>query len=521
MARLVVKNRGLVRNRGLTDVDVTPDVPEPEVPPLPNPPVIVSITESSLTTDGIDIETVVDQPCQSRIYYDTNSGTVVGDYPNSTNLESSFTYATHNQRISGLTDDTTYYYRVWTKNQANQETLSEEGTFTTVALPGGGEDDLLPPLTTASYIATPSFTVPTLLQVKTDPTFGTEIIRVNPTIAQGHRYSSAPAWNCDESLFLLDYPPGGSGTPRSILNGQTFAVHVASLSTPGNFRFDPLLPNIGYGYSNPNVFRRYNVTSAGFSTNETFTLSDYSQINYTGGHGRQSNDGRYHPFSFKKSNNNWGFFIFDSVSETVVAERVCGTSSSDINSLIDNETMSWDGNWIIVQFEVTGTGANLGTWVWPRSNVTGTGRQLSSTNSHGDAGQLADGTQVYVHASQAPGGQTLVRWNLSTGVGTPLGYSLWPLHISTSNIQLPDYAGISNFGNQPSLPNFNNKGIAYLIKLSTGEVRNFAHTHKGTNTGYNYEPQFCMSPSGTRGVFRTDWDSGNIACIVAGLDVIR
>jgi len=138
---VVVASRGLVASRPLRGTVgspvVTPPDPEPEEPPLPNAPVISSIVESDITTTTATISWSVDQPSQGEIRYGTADG---GPYGSTTTRETSYDYTDHGQVITGLTPNTTYYYKIWAMNAADQETLSGQGSFTTDAEPPAVDD---------------------------------------------------------------------------------------------------------------------------------------------------------------------------------------------------------------------------------------------------------------------------------------------------------------------------------------------------------------------------------------------
>src|SRR5262245_63649601 len=54
-------------------------------------------------------------------------------YGKLTTPESSFTYSSHIQPISGLASGTTYHYRVVSKNSSGGQVTSGDSTFTTLA----------------------------------------------------------------------------------------------------------------------------------------------------------------------------------------------------------------------------------------------------------------------------------------------------------------------------------------------------------------------------------------------------
>ncbi len=65
------------------------------------------------------------QNVQAYVQYGTTQ-----KYGEQTKLEESFNYSTHRQKMTGLTPDTTYYYKIHTTNEAGMK-HSTTGSFTT------------------------------------------------------------------------------------------------------------------------------------------------------------------------------------------------------------------------------------------------------------------------------------------------------------------------------------------------------------------------------------------------------
>jgi len=382
---------------------------------------------------------------------------------------------------------------------------------------------LFPPETTLTYRAENADAMPGYLAVITDSTFGTEITRVNNTLGQRHRYSSKAAWNADESLMLLDYPPGGSGSARPILDGTTYAVLQATNDTMGNFTWSNTDPNVAWAFSGLTI-RKLAVTGGGgiSVTSSTSLAASYTAIDLGGGQGSISNDDAYLAFMWKKSNNDHGIGVFDTASLTVIHERYVGNSTVAVGALVDNCGMSQSGDYVIGGMQVgNGTGPTYGTHVYPRD--LSSDRQLSTGQAHWDAGLLADGTtDVIVLASQnAAGGGTgshLGMYRLSDGSYTSL-ISNWPNgHISCRNTGRPGYVYASSFSS--SGETFAGYHNVFAVKLdSPSTVEMFGTVHGPTTSGYVTEPQFCASPSGTRGVFASRWGGSDVYAFVCGMNV--
>jgi phosphodiesterase/alkaline phosphatase D-like protein len=91
------------------------------------PPVISSVTSKNITSTGATITWSTNEPADSQVEYglSTSYGTMT---PLDTNLTQ-----THSVTLSGLSFNTTYHYRVRSKDAAGNLALSEDYFFTTAA----------------------------------------------------------------------------------------------------------------------------------------------------------------------------------------------------------------------------------------------------------------------------------------------------------------------------------------------------------------------------------------------------
>jgi hypothetical protein len=100
------------------------------------PNIVGDIVITNITTNSFTAEWNLDEGSKGRIYLDTDSGTVVGDYAYSTTLENSF-IVFHRQTVGGsnpmpLTPNTLYYARVYMEDAAGNTRLSSQFTVTTL-----------------------------------------------------------------------------------------------------------------------------------------------------------------------------------------------------------------------------------------------------------------------------------------------------------------------------------------------------------------------------------------------------
>ena len=107
-------------------------------PPDTTPPTVFFVTTANVTTTSATVLWSTDEPADTQVEYGLTTA-----YGNTTPLSTVFVTA-HNVALSDLTPNTTYHYRVLSKDAAGNAAVSDDFTFTTQALP--------PPDTTAPAI---------------------------------------------------------------------------------------------------------------------------------------------------------------------------------------------------------------------------------------------------------------------------------------------------------------------------------------------------------------------------------
>lgn len=96
--------------------------------PAAGGPVISDVTASSITSTSAIISWNLSEVATGQVEYGATTA-----YGNTSALEGSLKFSAHSQSISGLTPGLLYHYRVRSTNAANDETISGDFTFTTVA----------------------------------------------------------------------------------------------------------------------------------------------------------------------------------------------------------------------------------------------------------------------------------------------------------------------------------------------------------------------------------------------------
>jgi hypothetical protein len=121
-----VKSKDAAENEGV-GLDGTFQTSAADPPPDTTPPVISAIQAGNLTTTGATITWQTNEVATSQVEYGLS-----GAYGHLTTLDTKLV-ASHSVGLTGLTAGTLYHYRVRSKDAANNEGVSADGTFTTAA----------------------------------------------------------------------------------------------------------------------------------------------------------------------------------------------------------------------------------------------------------------------------------------------------------------------------------------------------------------------------------------------------
>lgn len=481
-------------------------------------PVIVLGTPVETSATSYSIPWDVTPASQGEVRYGTTDG---GPYPFVTTRETDL-MTFHQQAILGLTPGEDYFYRVWARDANGNESLSDQGTFTVGAAPSLD----YPPSIPLVFLAKPVQAAPTVGQVITDPQYGTQVTRISSGAARV-RYASKQVLNADQSLGVLD---GTSGS-RVLFNGQTLAVLQPNITTYGGFTWSTIDPNKAYAYSNPNIIRILNVTSAGTSIVRSITLTGVTAMILGGNQGSQDNADTMLAIQAQKSNGNLVEILFSTESESVIGEVV--VASSGTMAIFDSCGISQSGTYFYQGFAQNGTGATQGGFVIPTASFTiANKRRITTENRHWDAGLLADGTTdvVFINSQNATGtsnGGYSGIFRMDNGAWTPMVES-WPNGSATCrNILRPGYGYLSSFSDMDTNPTFPGYSTVIAVRFADppvngGDVEVYGNVHGPYSTAYEQQPNACPSPDGTRVFTNSNWDGAVPAFALAmGMDVVR
>lgn len=525
-ARTVVSGRALVSGRGTGSP--TTGGGDPETPPLPNAPVIGTITESDLDDTGCTITIPVDQPVQCYLVYDTDSGSVKADYADETVREESFTYSTHIQRISGIAPGTTIYYRAVVTNAAAQETVSDEGSFETT----GGVELEYPSATTLTYSATPSQSRPAHRVVTAVTGADTHVYRITNTHGWGPFYPRQQVESPDGQVLLFGRSQrrlfqgargSGYGYLGQIPSGTSYPVwseaHPRRLyGVQDNTNVLKYLDLSGVDVSATISEATTGVVHGAWQTLRTF--SGYAHVSIGEYEGGISDDGSVLALNMRTTGGQNQCVSYDPLTDTILG-------TLNLPAAPNNVAPSRSGTYVIVQGQTpNGTGKRVYT-----ANGLSFVRSIDNDqNDHWVVMYDASGNEVVVDVWSglmtrlSDGVQTRVMPegnNPGVGGTTPLSYYG---HVGTPHV---DRNGIAIW----SAAHGSNTDIG-RDQLWGGYLDSNTGTYAGERFGWlhgsfpphpGYECNATMDRSGTRVFFVSPWDgsvSTQLHAYVVGMEAM-
>ncbi|WP_412985146.1 hypothetical protein [Pontimicrobium sp. IMCC45349] len=360
----------------------------------------------------------------------------------------------------------------------------------------------------------PAQAKPAYLQPIVDQTFGTTITRITGDVGTSiqnipgqnwrntarHGYSTRQPWNADESMIYLGKHRnlGGSSGPDLFLDGETYEViKEADLPSGNEHRWHRSDPDLFW------IIRDDEIVTWNVHTDEIIQIMSYSGYSDVdmGGTGNFTDDGTKVAVSaVRDSDNTLVMFMLDIVNQTKGPD----IDISDINSL-GHVSISSLGNYIIIigtypsggdRTKVyTTSGAQVGFW------------DEYGMPSHYDLATDVNGEEVAVGVSKSnPHKGKLIKRRLSDGLVTELTTGGWPPHTSARALNRPGWVFAStsestNYG--PYLREI------IAVKLDGSRIERIAHTRNVLDEYLN-ETHACPSPSGSRVMFASDWQTNNV-----------
>ncbi len=355
----------------------------------------------------------------------------------------------------------------------------------------------------------PNIPKPAYLSPITDPTFGSIVTRISDQavfnahtsgMSPYHAYAKVQTWNSDGTKILL------AGWPGALLDGETYEVIGDVWPPGGHYTWANTNPNIVIGSNNPNYDGNC-IAQTDVNTNVTSLVhcfSEYEFVSHGAGEGNISNDDRYMALQCRKPNGAMEIACYDFVTNTKV-------SSMSAPVWPNNVTMTQSGNYVIVQWDVHGTGPAQGTWAYNRSDMSPVRNLAPQGGSHFDYGYDTQGNEVM--AGPASGTRQIIMVRIDNGAVTNLladNQMSWYIHISCRNLDRPGWAYLTEFADpntQTFKPNYQK---IFAVKLDPNANDNavtetFAHVHHSPHVNYQRSPFGTPNRDGSKVMFRSDW----------------
>lgn len=315
-----------------------------------------------------------------------------------------------------------------------------------------------------------------------------------------HQYAKNGAWNSDGTLIKC------TGWPSAILDGETFEF-IKTVNPPGGHHtWSHTQPNIIYGTNNPNYDGNC-IAQLDVNTNTVTPVrcfNEYTFVSHGEWEGNMSNDDRYMALQCRLPSNDVVIACYDFENDEIV---------STLNAPIwpNNVTMTQSGDYVIVQWGVSGTNQYQGVWAYNRNDMSPVRNLSNLGGSHFDYGYDTQGNEVIVGPSSLDRRLTMRR--IDNGVITNLlgdDKMSWYIHVSCRNIDRPGWAYLTEFADpntQTFKPNYQKM---FAVQLNPNANNNaltetFAHVHHSPNVNYERSPFGTSNRDGTKVIFRSDW----------------
>lgn len=320
-----------------------------------------------------------------------------------------------------------------------------------------------------------------------------------------HAYSRRGAWNIDSRYIRL------AGNKGFLLDGKTYKV-LGRTNMP--LIWSNVNPLKAYGsYHNIFYWRILNEKTYQGDYHD-YVFTDYETMNMPTSETNIDNNDKYVALYGKKSGSStvW-VVVFDIENKIIVSEKSLDVDYSDVDWI----SISQDGNYVVVLFNVNGNKPNQGVKVYDRDlNFL---RHLSDQRAHADLGVDAYGNQVLIMfynskthnlaALRLDGGGIMP---LMPKLGTFLDKGVPGGHISARNIKRPGWAYVS-LGQSKSGPNsWMPSLMVFSLKLDGSDTAEIWGKTFASNHGVNYgqEVQCVPSADGKKVMFASDFNDDNL-----------
>jgi len=361
--------------------------------------------------------------------------------------------------------------------------------------------------TSTLFVATPAMNLPDYLSPATDPAFGTSLTRITKpgllgngvTCGRGycsHRYSSAQAWNSDQSLLVITNGCNG----MCFLDGHTY-VPLLVRDRSGECEWHPRNADLMICVQGQKI-----LTWAPRTNRENVLLvaKDYHDLHLGPGKGNPSRDGTRIAVRAVRKDGAEVVFAYDLKLRRKFVDIALGqlagvNDSCSISPLGENIFCiqgAADGTDQAFIFSVDGTPGQR----WTQHHRPG----------HGDMTIDDDGSEIYVGISKSdPDKYQVIKRRLSDGKVTSLMKYGEAMHASMRALDKPGWVFLSYGGNpkevlsRPEMAPYAREVIALRLNDS-GAVRRIAQT-RNVDFDYRSESHASPSPDGLQVIWSSNW----------------
>ncbi|MDX8534082.1 hypothetical protein RFM41_32110 [Mesorhizobium sp. VK25A] len=361
--------------------------------------------------------------------------------------------------------------------------------------------------TSTRFVATPAMELPDYLRPTVDPVFGETFTRITKPGPLGnrvacvkdycsHRYSSAQAWNADQSLLVITNGCNG----MCFLDGHTYAP-LLKRDRSGECEWHPKNADLMICVQGQRVS-----TWAPRTDREDvlFDSKDYHDLHFGPGKGNPSRDGSRIAVRALRADGAEVVFAYDLNLRRKYVDIALGQLPGDN----DNCSISPLGENILCIQEL----AN-GTEQAVIFSIDGALRQQWTQHhrpGHGDMTVDADGSEVYVGISKSdPDRFQVIKRRLSDGKVTSLMKYGEASHASLRALGKPGWVFLS-YGGNPDEVSARSEMAPYAREVvalrldGSGEVRRIAQT-RSIDFDYRSETHASPSPDGTQVIWSSNW----------------
>lgn len=386
----------------------------------------------------------------------------------------------------------------------------------------GGTASSFGSLTSAALVPTREMEMPDRLAPSRDPAFGTPFVRITEPgreILPGvfcsskycrHRYSSAQAWNADQTLLVI--PKGCPG--MCFLDGQTYRP-LFQRHPSGSCEWHPADPERMICVGEKAIYA-WSVRSDTRTT--LYAPRHHAELKLGPGKANLSNDGSRLVVRATDAAGAQVVFAYDIETSTKYPD-IPLASLAGINSYC---TISPSGRYIFCFQKMPDK-----TYTGYVFTIDGNQVQHWTENhrpGHGDMTIDSDGNDVYVGISKAdPDKYQVIKRRLADGAVTVLTPRGPASHASVRNIRRPGWVFLTYSGSYESAAARSDRLPVYqeIVALridGSGDMRRIAHT-RSTTHDYLSEAHASPSPDGSQVIWASNWGrpGGSVAAYVARL----